>query len=98
MKIWKSSGHLAPPLRPLWPDLPIRPTFRIRNVAMAFESTLSAADGPEVWLNASVTQFAIAPEISVAAPFHRHFSSVDRFLEGGYTACAVRRLALRDRV
>jgi hypothetical protein len=33
------------------------PPFRMRNVAVAFESALSAIDGPEVWLNASVTEF-----------------------------------------
>ena len=37
------------------------PPFRMRNVAVAFESTLRAADGPEVWLNASVTEFAFDP-------------------------------------
>jgi hypothetical protein len=35
--------------------------LRIRNVAVAFESTQSAADGPEVLLNASVTEFAFDP-------------------------------------
>jgi choline dehydrogenase-like flavoprotein len=37
------------------------PPFRMRNVAVAFESALRAADGPEVWLNASVTEFAFDP-------------------------------------
>ena len=33
------------------------PPFRMRNVAVAFESTLRASSGPEVWLNANVTSF-----------------------------------------
>jgi choline dehydrogenase-like flavoprotein len=32
--------------------------FRRRNVALIFESALRATDGPEIWLNASVTEFA----------------------------------------
>ena len=35
------------------------PPLRMRNVAVAFESALRAADGPEVWLNASVTEFCL---------------------------------------
>jgi len=35
--------------------------FRSRNVAVVFERALRAADGPEVWLNASVTKFAFNP-------------------------------------
>ena len=31
---------------------------------MAFESALRAADGPEVWLNASVTEFAFDPAMA----------------------------------
>jgi len=35
--------------------------FRKRNVAVVFESALRAADAPEVWLNASVTEFGFDP-------------------------------------
>jgi choline dehydrogenase-like flavoprotein len=37
------------------------PPFRMRNVAVVFESALRAAHGPEVWLNASVTGFDFDP-------------------------------------
>lgn len=33
------------------------PPFRMRNVAIAFNKALRAADGPEIWLNANVTEF-----------------------------------------
>ncbi len=37
------------------------PPFRMRNVAIAFDKALRAAEGPEIWLNASVTEFAFNP-------------------------------------
>lgn len=33
------------------------PPFRLRNVAIAFDKALRAAEGPQVWLNANVTEF-----------------------------------------
>src|SRR5262249_7635721 len=37
------------------------PPFRMRNVAVVFEKALRSSQGPDVWLNASVTEFTFDP-------------------------------------
>lgn len=50
------------------------PRFRMRNVAVVFERALHAADGPEVWLNASVTEFVFDPAGHVSGVTARSLS------------------------
>ena len=54
-------GSSGPAAEALVARLAKWPPFRMRNIAVSFEGALSDADGPEVWLNASVTEFAFDP-------------------------------------
>src|SRR5262245_7275923 len=47
--------------------------FQKRNVAGVFEGALCAADGPEVWLNACVTEFVFDPAGRVSGAIARSF-------------------------
>jgi choline dehydrogenase-like flavoprotein len=54
-------GPLGPAAEAFVARLAKWPPFRMRNVAIAFDKALRAADGPEIWLNANVTEFAFDP-------------------------------------
>src|SRR5262249_41508620 len=50
------------------------PPFRMRNVAVAFQRALHAANGPAVWLNANVPEFTFDPAGNLSGATARSLS------------------------